>query len=147
MQTLLLKALMALAALLSSHRDAIATIAFFYKHRQDNATVARETSHDLYRMSQRIQAYIDNKGGALPFKEGHLVITIDQAKALRDACNDTRANLSQIENTPNLPHPAPYSGMLPKAYPGISGSPAHHEDVHQSAITTWHDIQTDLEGM
>ena len=143
MQTMLLKAMMALATLLSSHRDAIATLDFFYKNRNDNQAIARDTRHDLYRISQRIQNYIQGPHT----DDGYIRLSIEQVQALRDGCNDARANLITLTNETKLPVQAPYPGMLHHSHPSLDGNPTHHQDIHSAACATWRSIKCELDDV
>jgi hypothetical protein len=142
MQTMLLKAVMALGTLLSSHQAAIATIDFLFDRRTKSVANAREVRHMLYRVTERLQKYIDDDSD-----DKYVAFEIAQAQALIDICCDARKTLDQTINSPNIPYQAPYPGMLPHAHPSNDGNPTHHEDIHSSIAATWRDIRSNLEEM
>ena len=139
---LLLKAVMALGTLLSSHQAAIATIHFLFDRRNKAVADAREARHMLYRVTERLQKYIHEDSD-----DKYVAFEIAQAQALIDICRQARATLEQPTIQPNIPYQAPYPGMLPHAHPSYDGNPTHHEDIHSSIAATWRDIRSDLDEM
>ena len=139
---LLLKAVMALGTLLSSHQAAIATIHFLFDRRTKSVANAREVRHMLYRVSERLQKYIDEDSD-----DKYVAFEIAEARALIDICFEARKTLDQTLYQPNIPYQAPYPGMLPHAHPSYDGNPTHHEDIHSSIAETWRDLRSNLDEM
>lgn len=139
---LLLKAVMALATLLSSHQAAIATIHFLFDRRTKAVADAREVRHALYRVTERLQKHIEDDSD-----DKYVAFEIASAKELIDICCEARRTLDRTINSPNIPYQAPYPGMLPHAHPSHDGNPTHHEDIHSSVAATWRDLRSKLDEM
>ena len=144
MHKLLTRALMALASLLSSHRDAIATIAFLQDDQAQKAKAISRAAYDIYTLSQRLAcARIDNETD-----DGSVLLTADHLKDLRRECDKIHAAIDTLRNEKRPQYHGPGIGLLSwQQGDPQTGDLLGYRRIHDATVDSWNSIRQEMDPL